>query len=172
MRSEGLPPVVSENARILILGTLPGKQSLAMQKYYDHPGNAFWKVMEKLIGVKRGMSYQERINQLKNARIALWDVFKECEREGSTDTGINKGTEETNDFETFLNKYTGIQRIYFNGKKPEKAFRRRVWRKLPQSIQSRLALATLPSTSPTNTHLTEIEKVGEWCRSLEDLIYK
>ncbi len=99
---------MSENARALILGTIPGKQSLAMQKYYVHPENAFWEVMEMIMGVKRGMSYQERKNRLKDAGVALWDVFKECEREGSTDTGIYKGTEETNDYETFLNKYTGI----------------------------------------------------------------
>jgi len=130
MSSEGLPPVVSENARILILGTLPGKQSLATQKYYAHPENAFWEVIEKLIGVKRGLDYQERIKRLKDSGIALWDDFKECARKGSTDTGINKGSEETNDFETFLNKYIGIQRVYFNGKKSEKAFRRSVWLKL------------------------------------------
>jgi len=128
--------------------------------------------MEKLTGVRGGMSYQDRIKQLKDARIALWDVFKECEREGSTDTGIYKGTEETNDFETFLNKYTGIRRIYLNGKGPEKAFRKRVWPKLPQSVKSRLTLATLPSTSQNNTHQTETEKGEEWRRSLEDFIHK
>ena len=59
--------------------------------------------MVKLIGVKRGMFYQERIKRLKDPRIALREVFKECEREGSTDPGFNKETEETNDIETFLN---------------------------------------------------------------------
>jgi hypothetical protein len=39
MRKSGLPPVIDENTKILILGTLPSDMSLAARQYYANPGN-------------------------------------------------------------------------------------------------------------------------------------
>lgn len=43
--SESFPPIVSPKAKVLILGTMPGRQSLEHQRYYWNPHNAFWKMI-------------------------------------------------------------------------------------------------------------------------------
>ena len=36
------PPVVDQHTRLLVLGSLPGDKSLALQEYYGHRQNRFW----------------------------------------------------------------------------------------------------------------------------------
>lgn len=43
-------PVVNDDSKILILGSMPGIKSLNEQQYYAHSQNKFWKLM--CIGLK------------------------------------------------------------------------------------------------------------------------
>ena len=94
------PPVANTDATILILGSMPGKESLKQNQYYAHPQNAFWKIMGELVGAHPHLPYDERLHKLTAAHLALWDVLKTCEREGSLDSDIQN--EIPNDFTTFF----------------------------------------------------------------------
>ncbi len=85
-RSQGLAAVASLDARILVLGSLPGQQSLKDQEYYAHPQNVFWPVMNHLFGICG--NYAERCSGLKQNKLALWDVLQASVRPGSLDANI------------------------------------------------------------------------------------
>jgi len=146
---------------------MPGKESLRKQQYYTFPRNSFWYIMEQYCGASVNLDYDARINKLLDAGIALWDVLQHCEREGSLDSKIVSETEVPNDFEGLLIEYPNINHIFFNGKKAEKVFRKRVIPKLSDRNLERISLKTLPSTSPANTSMSRDEKVGQWIGALK-----
>ena len=91
-RLTGLPPIVSPHTTILILGSFPGGRSLAEAKYYAHPQNHFWKILQAIwpdSPLSAGAdSYPARLAWLLDRGLGLWDVYAECEREGSLDSAI------------------------------------------------------------------------------------
>ena len=44
----GFAPIYDENARVLIVGTMPSAASLAAAEYYAHKRNAFWPMMAQM----------------------------------------------------------------------------------------------------------------------------
>ena len=135
---------------------MPGAESLRRRQYYAHPQNAFWPIMAGLLGFDAGAPYARRLRSLKAARIALWDVLRSCEREGSLDTRIEE--EIANDFERFFRAHPGLTHVFFNGVKAEASFRRHV----PQHVGRALRYARLPSTSPAHAALTAARKLAAW----------
>lgn len=104
-RIHSFDPIAAPDAEILILGSMPGRASLAAGQYYAHAQNAFWRIMAELLGFDATAPYAERTQALKSARIALWDVLHSCEREGSLDTNIDRETLVANDFAAFLREH-------------------------------------------------------------------
>ncbi len=90
--SEGFPPVAGADARILVLGSLPGDRSISEQQYYAHPQNAFWPIMRELFGIEG--DYSVRCKRLIENRIALWDVLHSSVRPGSMDSDIHLDSAE------------------------------------------------------------------------------
>ncbi|MCC6453531.1 MAG: DNA-deoxyinosine glycosylase [Caldilineaceae bacterium] len=166
MRLTSFPPVVTQNATVLILGSMPGSRSLRAGQYYAHPHNFFWPFMAEIFGVEAAAPYAERLQALQTAGVALWDVLKECEREGSLDTAIVPASELPNDFGWLLTTYPTIQRICLNGSKAATAFTRLVLPTLPASIQEPLTLIPLPSTSPANRSIPTAVKLERWHAAL------
>ncbi|MFN3389918.1 MAG: DNA-deoxyinosine glycosylase, partial [Allosphingosinicella sp.] len=83
------PPVVDANTRVLVLGSLPGEQSLARAQYYAHPRNHFWRLIGAVAGVElAALAYPERLEALRAARIGLWDTVGSARRTGSLDGAI------------------------------------------------------------------------------------
>ncbi|MBL8430422.1 MAG: DNA-deoxyinosine glycosylase [Dechloromonas sp.] len=157
--SHGFPPVASPSAQVLVLGSLPGKASLAAQEYYANKQNAFWRIMGDLVGAGPALPYSQRLQRLCAAGIALWDVIAAGERPGSLDADIVKKTVCANDFSAFFAVNRSIARVFFNGGVAEAAFRRHV---LPGLQGADLQLIRLPSTSPAHAASSYAEKLAAW----------
>lgn len=163
---QSFPPVANENARILILGSMPGARSLEDRQYYAHPRNAFWRLMGDLIQASGTMDYPARLRQLQAHRIALWDVLKSCQRSGSLDTAIVAESIQVNDFESLFNRCPKIERIVFNGQKAELLFKRRVLPGLRSSLGD-IECIRLPSTSPAHAAMSFEQKKAAWRQALK-----
>ncbi|NTV68953.1 MAG: DNA-deoxyinosine glycosylase [Azonexaceae bacterium] len=157
--SQGFPPVADPSARVLVLGSLPGKASLTAQEYYANRQNAFWRIMGDLIGAGPDLPYTLRLEKLRAAGVALWDVIAAGERPGSLDADIVKASICVNDFSAFFAVHRGIRRVFFNGGAAETAFRRRV---LPGLSGADLQLTRLPSTSPAHAASRYADKLAAW----------
>jgi hypoxanthine-DNA glycosylase len=163
----GFPPISAQDATVLVLGTIPGRRSLAAGQYYAHPHNAFWFIMEHLFAAAAPGNYQVRVDLLVASRIALWDVLSSARRGLSIDAAIVSGSETVNDFRTFFASHDRIHSVFFNGGKAESLFRRFVLPDLPR-IRN-LSLHRLPSTSPANARINRMEKLLAW-RALKDAL--
>jgi hypoxanthine-DNA glycosylase len=153
------PPIEDSAARILILGSMPGKASLRAGQYYAHQRNAFWPIMGELIGAGPAVPYESRMRLLKSFGIALWDVLASCTRESSLDSDIDEASIAANDFASFFLAHPGITDVFFNGSMAEKCFRTRV----QLSLENRsLRYRRLPSTSPANASFPYEEKLRAW----------
>ena len=158
MDVKGFEPVVGDNAGVIILGTLPGGESLRLHQYYADRGNAFWFTVEKLFGIDGSTNYDERKQGLIMNRIAIWDVLERAERNGSQDNKIVKGTVVPNDFAAFFRNHPSIRTVFFNGSLAEKYFKGLVVPRLPVCEGAPRIWPALPSTSGSNSHLTWEEK--------------
>lgn len=159
--SEGFPPIERSDARILVLGSLPGKKSLAEDQYYAHPQNTFWRIMQELYGIAG--DYHERCRGLGNCNLALWDVLRASVRRGSLDADIERDTASANDFRFFLKAHASVELIAFNGKKSEQLFKAMV----PAADYQNVRLAGLPSTSPAYAAMPFPRKLELWATGLK-----
>ncbi|WP_151705085.1 DNA-deoxyinosine glycosylase [Nitrincola alkalilacustris] len=157
------PPIEPENARILILGSMPGVASLKAQQYYAHPRNAFWPIMGELFGAHPELPYHERVEILKAEGIAVWDVLESCVRVGSLDASIDSSSLRVNDFSSFFRRHPQIRHVFFNGAKAEQSFRRHA---LPELRLDYLSYTRLPSTSPAHAAMSFDSKLNNWSKAL------
>lgn len=153
------PPVADASARILILGSMPGEESLRAGQYYAHPRNTFWKLMGELFDAGAELPYARRTQQLKKSGVALWDVLASCLRKGSLDSAIAADSITANDFQAFFARHQKITRVFFNGTKAEHSFRKHV---LPALSAQPLQFTRLPSTSPAHAALSYAQKRTAW----------
>lgn len=169
MRHRAFPPVVAPGARVLILGSLPGAESLRRREYYAQPRNAFWRVLDALVGAGPALPYPARLERLGAAGIALWDVCASARRRGSLDAAIERDSVIANDFAAFYAACPSIRRVAFNGRTALALYRRHVLAGLPADIAA-LPVVELPSTSPAHAAMTLAEKIRQWRVGLGDLV--
>jgi TDG/mug DNA glycosylase family protein len=140
----GLPPIARADARLFILGSLPGDASLAAQQYYAHPQNQFWRLVGSVIGQDlHSLPYAARLERLAEHQIGLWDVIGSAARRGSLDQAIRDANH--NRIEHLVHEFPELRAIAFNG-----GTSAAVGRKLIGS-ETALTLIDLPSSSPANT---------------------
>ena len=153
-----LPPVVDTQTKVLIVGSMPGVQSLEKQQYYGNPRNHFWGIIGELTGESVPKQYKERLALLKKHSIGLWDVIRQCERVGSLDSNIKN--EIPNDFVALFEQYPQIEAIFFNGTKAYDVFKK----KLGFELLTGRHYYKMPSTSPVpgRNIKTFEEKVEVW----------
>lgn len=148
-------PIIDSNSKVLILGSIPGVESLNKQQYYANKRNQFWKIIFSLYELSPSDNYEERIEFIKSRGIALWDVIDCCSREGSLDSNIKDET--PNDFTILFKKYPNIKSVVFNGAKAYETFKKKIGFEKYEHIVFR----KLPSTSPAHAIPFEI-KMNEW----------
>lgn len=149
------------DARVLILGSMPGEESLRQQQYYAHPRNAFWDIMGELFGAGRELAYADRLARLRKHHVALWDVAYSCQRSGSLDANIDMRSVAANDFAALFAACPAISHVFFNGRKAAELFNRLVMPSLGAPSQT-FEFAVLPSTSPANASFSAGEKLAQW----------
>jgi len=147
-------PIVDASSTMLILGTMPGEKSLALQEYYGNRGNQFWKILFTIFNKELSQNYDDKLSLLKQNHIALWDVLQYCEREGSLDSNIKN--EVANNFEEFYNDHPGITRVFFSSKNAAAYYDKYVGRKKDMIYQ------TLPSPSGANATMNFTAKLEIW----------
>lgn len=165
----GFPPIASDEAVALILGSMPSVVSLTRQQYYGHRRNAFWPIMGALIGAGPELEYKTRQLKLIEHKIALWDVLKSCIRTGSMDADINMNSILINDFSEFFSRHKQIKWIYFNGGAAEKVFKQYVMASL-FDINRDFVLQRLPSTSPAYAAMSFKQKMNTWQEKLTPVL--
>lgn len=150
------PPIINNESKILILGSIPGVKSLEMKQYYAHPQNKFWKIICDIFNEEFTFDYAERIKILEKYHIALWDVIDTCERKGSLDSEIRN--DEANRIEELLQNFPSIKVIFCNGQKSYKNLIKIL------SKDFHLPIIALPSTSPAHASLKYEEKLLSWLK--------
>ncbi|EAU55473.1 DNA-deoxyinosine glycosylase [Mariprofundus ferrooxydans] len=168
MLEEGFPCSANPDAKVLILGSMPGRKSLDEQQYYAHPRNAFWPIMASLFEFSADIDYEKRLGMLRSNGIALWDVARQCIRPGSLDAAIRLPSVITNDFTAFFDTHPQIRAVCFNGRKAADLYQRRVIPELALN-QTQLPLYPLPSTSPTHAAISFDSKLAQW-RTILDIL--
>jgi hypoxanthine-DNA glycosylase len=148
------PPVIDDRARVLVLGTLPGEESLRRGQYYAHPRNLFWPIIFALFDTAPVAGYAERLAFLAAHRIALWDVCEVGERQASADATIRQET--PNRIDRLLDRYPLISSVAFNGTGARRLFDRHFPRRLG------LTYLALPSTSPAHARIDFAGKLARW----------
>jgi hypoxanthine-DNA glycosylase len=158
------PPIESTTARVLILGTMPGKASLRACQYYAHPQNTFWRIAGTILGFDAARPYEDRVALVRAAGIAIWDVLQSCIRESSLDSAIVPSTAVPNDLRGFLAAHPHVRRICFNGGTAEALYARHVRPRLPPGPD--IHYVRLPSTSPANASVPWPAKLQAWQAAL------
>ncbi len=156
--SQGFAPVATPDARVLILGSMPGVASLEATQYYAFERNVFWKIMGELFDTDPQLDYPLRLQKLTENRIALWDVIQSCHRPGSLDSAISEDGLETNDFNGFFKKHPHISHVFFNGQKAAGLFKK----KLLPGLAGEYEYCVMPSTSPANAATSYAVKLEKW----------
>jgi hypoxanthine-DNA glycosylase len=140
----GLPPAATGDARLFILGSLPGDASLSARQYYAHPRNSFWRLVGSIVGEDLpSLDYPGRLERLAEHRIGLWDVVARATRRGSLDQAIRQAGH--NPLADYFAGFPELEAVAFNGSAAAAAGRR-----LLAGLEG-LTLIDLPSSSPANT---------------------
>ncbi|KIO76347.1 DNA glycosylase [Pedobacter lusitanus] len=147
-------PIIDQQCKILLLGTMPGDRSLSLQQYYGHSGNHFWKLIYALFDQPVDPDYQARKNFLLQRGIGLWDVLESCTCEGSLDSNIKN--EVVNDFAAFYEQYPAITEVFFDSRKAEQFYNRYVKKSSDKNYH------LLPSPSGANATKTFAQKLEHW----------
>ena len=149
-------PIYSKDSKILILGSIPSIISREYNFYYAHPQNRFWKIISKIYNEKIPTTKEEKTKLILNNNLAIYDVIKSCEIQGSSDSSIKNV--EINDINYIINN-SSIEKIIFNGNKAYELYNKYEKNKFSNT-------KVLPSTSPANAKYTLEDLCKIWSKEL------
>ena len=153
-RSAAFAPVADARTRLLVLGSLPGAQSLRRGEYYAHPQNGFWRLIGAVTGRDlAALPYPARLAALLASRVGLWDVIASAHRPGSLDAAIRDP--EPADLAALVARLPDLRAVGFNGRTAAKAGRHAL-------AACGLPLHDLPSSSPAHAGMPFADKARLW----------
>jgi hypoxanthine-DNA glycosylase len=148
-----LPPVVDQHVRLLLCGSLPGEASLQAERYYAHPQNHFWRLLEGVLDQPVAkLSYEQRLTALLRRGVGLWDTVATARRRGSLDGAMRNV--EANPLGELVATLPRLEAVAFNG-----GTAARIGRRALEGVG--VVLIDLPSSSPAYT-LPLAEKAQRW----------
>ena len=147
-----IDPVYDEKSEVLILGSFPSVRSRKEGFFYGNPQNRFWRVLAAVFGEEEPKTVDEKKEFLLCHRIALYDVIKSCEIDGSADGSIRNAVPA--DIAALIEK-TAINRIFLNGATAERYYKK-------YNAEIELPAIRLPSTSPANAAWTLEKLIEKW----------
>lgn len=153
MKCDCLAPIINNESQILILGTIPGNDSISKNEYYANSDNVFWDIIYRVFNEAVNadhlieLSYDEKKQLILKNNLGLWDILESCERKGNRDSKIRN--EICNNIPDFISKYPNIKEIIFNGQKACDYFKKS-FPALSNSTSFRVMYSTSPS-NPVNT---------------------
>ncbi len=140
---------------MLIVGSLPGRASLARAEYYGHPRNGFWRLVGAVIGTDLvALAYPDRLAALQASGIGLADAIASAERRGSLDAAIR--AVEAYDLAALVGRLPALRAVAFNG---------RTAAKIGHAVLGASpgpALIDLPSSSPAHAAMGHADKLPAW----------
>ena len=160
--------ICNTNTKLLILGSLPGKKSIAEQQYYAHPRNALWPILCDWMQLPASMSYEQRIATALDHGIGFWDVVAQAERPGSLDSDIKSPSVHYNPIDQLIPNLPKLKCIILNGGAAMTLFKRGGFNHTAN--ESGLTFVQLPSTSPAHASMAQEEKRVAWHSVLIDTL--
>lgn len=154
IRIHSFAPVLFNNSKVLILGTMPSVKSLEYQEYYGNKQNVFWKLLFGIFNEKYSDVYSDKISLIQRRGLALWDVLQSCERKSSLDSDIIG--EVANDIQDLIQKHGSISTIVFSSQKARQYFIKYIG-----EIEG-VTMITLPSPSGANARMSFRDKLEHW----------
>lgn len=148
------PPISDSKTEVLILGTLPGDNSLKSGEYFAHSRNRFWKIIAAITNNPEPQNYPEKLDLLHKNRIGVWNVLHKAERKGSLDSAILN--EKPNDINGFIKDHKNIKVIGFDGLKAETLFNKYFTRR------NDIKYILLPACSPANARFNLAALCNKW----------
>lgn len=169
MRIYGFAPIIPEEPRVLILGSMPSAVSLEKQEYYGHPRNHFWPILFELFQKPLSHDYEKKRELLYAYHIAVWDIYSSCYRPGSMDKDIKEG--QFNDIAGLAAENPSIQVVFCNGTAAERGLRsfNASVKEPEKSLLASIPVYRMPSTSPipTKFYRRMEDKINSWAQILD-----
>ena len=161
---ESMSRRVDRQVRVMVIGSMPGEESLRRQQYYAHPRNNFWKYMAQIFeDISADDDYEARVAKLISHGVGLWDVMKRCSRKGSLDSDILDV--KVNDFAVLDTEAPNLEKLLFNGSKAFETFMKsenKLW-----AEKRGIVCEKMPSTSPANASQRDDDKFAKWREVLQ-----
>ena len=155
-RKSSFPPIVDARSRVLVLGTLPGEESLRRREYYAHPRNLFWPIVFGAVRRQPAAPITtERVRFVLRARHRAMGRLRI--RPSGVPAPIRRSAREMpNAIPELLQSHPAIRAVAFNGSTARRLYDRHFARR-PD-----LVYLALPSTSPAHARLGFAEKLAQW----------
>ena len=155
----GIPPIVSPESELLILGSMPSPKSREAAFYYAHPQNRFWPALALALDAPPPRTREEKASLILDHRFALWDVLNSCEITGASDASIRNPI--PNDIPSLIAQ-SKITRVLCTGTASARLYEKLVF------PRTNIPCEILPSPSAANARM----RLEDLAREYRAIIYR